>query len=313
MANRRTDMHRLQELVRLHRMSVGAREVARMLSISPNTERRYRLALQAEGLLSGPVDALPALDVLKAAVDGHRPTTKAVPSHEQSSIEYWRPRVEQLVAKGLTPRPIFDRLRQEEEAFEGSYWAVKRLCRRIQEARGVRPEDVAIPVETLPGDVAQVDFGYAGKLMCPQTHVPRRAWVFVITLGYSRHMYAEAVFDQKTATWIALHVRAFKSFGGVPQTIVPDNLKAAVIRAAFEVDVSSELNRSYRELARYYGFKIDPTPPRSPQKKGKVESSVKYVKRNALAGREGEPLDAVNGALAWWVDEIAGTRTHGTT
>lgn len=53
--------------------------------------------------------------------------------------------------------------------------------------------------------------------------------------------------------------------------IVPDNLKAAVIRCAFTVDGDTTLNRSYRELARYYGFLVDPTPPRSPQKKGKVE------------------------------------------
>ena len=64
-------------------------------------------------------------------------------------------------------------------------------------------------------------------------------------------------------------MRAFKAFGGAPQSIVPDNLKAAVIRAAFEIDGASELNRSFRELARHYGFKIDPTPPRAPRKKGK--------------------------------------------
>ena len=220
MANRRTDMHRLQELVRLHRMGVGAREIARILGMSPNTERSYRRALEAEALLAGPADVLPALDILRSAIDRHRPRMQA-PAHEQSSVEIWRPRIEALVTKGLTARPIYDRLRQEEEAFDGSYWAVKRLCRRLVAERGVRAEDVAIPVETLPGDVAQVDFGYAGKLICPQTHVPRRAWVFVMTLGYSRHMYAEVVFDQKTATWIALHMRAFKAFGGVPQTIVP--------------------------------------------------------------------------------------------
>ena len=62
-------MHRLQELVRLHRMGTGAREVARLLGMSPNTEREYRIALEAEGLLAGAVDDLPALEVLKAAVE----------------------------------------------------------------------------------------------------------------------------------------------------------------------------------------------------------------------------------------------------
>ena len=113
----------------------------------------------------------------------------------------------------------------------------------------------------MPGAVAQVDFGYAGKLICPETHVSRRAWVFVLTRRYSRHMYAEVVFGQKSTTWVALHVRAFKAFGGVLPTLVPDNLKAAVVRTAFKVDGDSELNRSYRELARYYGFTIDPLHP----------------------------------------------------
>ena len=66
--------------------------------------------------------------------------------------------------------------------------------------------------------------------------------------------YAEVVFDQRTVTWLELHQRAFARLGGVPHVIVPDNLKAAVIRAAFGVTGLPELNRSYRELARHYGF-----------------------------------------------------------
>src|SRR5690606_18128841 len=74
------------------------------------------------------------------------------------------------------------------------------------------------------------------------------------------------------------------------------------------------LNRSYRELARHFGFKVDPTPPRSPEKKGKVESAVRYVKQSFFKPRRGE-LDAhtVRPALDRWVREIAGTRDHGTT
>lgn len=177
----------------------------------------------------------------------------------------------------------------------------------------MRAADVAIPVETGPGEVAQVDFGYAGRLLCPDAHVLRHAWVFVMVLGYSRHLFAEVVFDQKATTWLQLHRRGFEAFGGVVQTLVPDNLKAAVIRAAFAVDGDSELHRSYRELARHYGCKVDPTPPYAPRKKGKVESAVKYVKRNALAGRHGEDITAVNTTLHRWCLEVAGTRTHGTT
>jgi len=134
-----------------------------------------------------------------------------------------------------------------------------------------------------------------------------------MVLCYSRHMYVEVVFDQKTETWLDLHMRAFEAFGGVPGTIVPDNLKAAVIRAAFGADGESALNRSYRELGRYYQFKIDPTPPYAPRKKGKVEAMVKYVKNNALAGRDGEDITEVNAYLRTWTREIAGSRIHGTT
>jgi hypothetical protein len=134
-----------------------------------------------------------------------------------------------------------------------------------------------------------------------------------MVLGYSRHMFAQIVFDQKTETWLRLHAEAFRHFGAVPRTVVPDNLKAAVVRAAFGIDDDSELNRSYRELARHYGFRIDPTPPRAAEKKGKVESGVKYVKHNALAGRAGQDVAEARAALARWTMEIAGTRRHGTT
>lgn len=305
-------MHRLEELVRLHRMGTRVREVARLLGMSPNTERAYRQALEVAELLRGPVSTLPALEELKAAVLAHRPIAGQA-AHEASSIEEWAELVKDLMKNGLTARPIYDRLRQEHSEFAGSYWAVKRMCRRIRGAQGVQAQDVAIPVETGPGEIAQVDFGYVGKLMCPQTHVPRRAWVFVLVLGYSRHMFAEVVFNQKTETWLELHRRAFEALGGVPETLVPDNLKAAVIRAAFAMADECALNRSYREQARHYGFKIDPTPPYAPRKKGKVESGVKYVKRNALAGREGQVITDVNQALHRWCEEVAGQRIHGTT
>lgn len=94
---------------------------------------------------------------------------------------------------------------------------------------------------------------------------------------------------------------------------MPDNLKSAVIRAAFGVGEGTSLNRSYRELARHYGFKIDPTPVYDPRKKGKVESSVKYVKGNFFRGQDGRPADELQGELDRWVREIAGTREHGTT
>ncbi|XXZ17264.1 DDE-type integrase/transposase/recombinase [Sorangium sp. So ce315] len=100
----------------------------------------------------------------------------------------------------------------------------------LQREQGIRPQDIALVVETDPGHVAQVDFGYAGRLWDPETKSLRRAWVFVMVLGYSRHLFAQIVFDQKTETWLRLHEEAFRAFGGVSSTTVPDYVARHVIR-----------------------------------------------------------------------------------
>jgi len=107
--------------------------------------------------------------------------------------------------------------------------------------------------------------------------------------------------------------RAGDTLGGVVEVVVPDNLKAAVIRAAFGIDGGTALNRSYRELARHCNFKVDPTPIYDPGKKGKVESGVKYVKRNFFKPSKEKDAALAGGLLHRWVHEIAGTREHGTT
>lgn len=311
---RRVDMDRLQELVRLHRMGTGGREVARLLGMSPNTERVYRLVLDAAGLLAGPIVDLPTLERLKAALEERLP--RKLPPQQLSSLEPWLARIEEAWKQGAGPRAIYDTLRLEDAGFveaKATLSAVKRVCSRLKRVRGVQPEDVAIPVETAPGEIAQVDFGYVGRLYDPRAGVMRKAWVFVLVLGYSRHMFARIVFDQTTETWLRLHVEAFEELGGVVETVVPDNLKAAVIRAAFGIDGATALNRSYRELARHYGFKVDPAPVFDPEKKGKVESGVKYVKRNFFRPCKEKDVGVVSTLLTRWVYEIAGTREHGTT
>jgi transposase len=307
------EMYRLVELVRLHRMGTGKREMARLLGMSPNTERQYRDALQEAGLLDGAVEELPDVGTLQKAV---RETVPAKTAGQQvSSIGTWAEKIEAMVNKGAEPKAIFDLLKLREAEFAGSLSAVKRMVTRIKAHRPVAPGDVAIPVRSAAGEIAQVDFGYIGQLYDAVAGVLRRAWVFVMVLAHSRHMFARVVFDQRTETWIRLHVEAFGKLGGVVETVVPDNLKAAVIRAAFGVTEDPALNRSYAELARYYGFKIDPTPPRAPEKKGRVESAVKYVKHNFFKPRDFRNADdaEVNAELDRWVAEIAGQRVHGSS
>jgi len=304
-------MHRLVELVRLHRMERGPREVARILKMGPNTERRYRRALKESGLLSGDPEDLPAPADLLRAIEEYEP--RQDPPQQASKIDSYREQVAKMLRRGAGPRAIYDRLRLEDDDFPGSLSGVKRFVLRRSKEEGVRPEDVAIPVQTGPGESLQVDFGYVGKLYDPSSGQLRKAWIFVAVLGYSRHMVVRIVFDQKVLTWLWLHQEVFRELGGVPAVVVPDNLKAAVIRNAFGVDGETSLNRSYRELARHFGLVIDPTPVRSPEKKGKVEAAVKYVKRNFFLTRgEMDILEAQRG-VDLWILEIAGCRIHGTT
>lgn len=304
---RRKDMHDLQELVRQHRMGTRVREAARVLGMSPNTHLYYREVLGEAGLLDGSADALPDLSVLRAVVP------QRIPRQQVSTASRWYEQVKALVCRGIQPRGIYDRLRMDHTDFDASYDAIKRLSHALRREAPVRAEDVVIPVTTAAGEVAQVDFGYAGKIVDPTSGKPRRAWVFVMVLGHSRHLYAEVVFDQTVGTWLDLHAHAFAAWGGTPRTVVPDNLKAAVVRAAFGVDEDAEAQRDYRELARFFGFRIDPTPPRSPEKKGKVERAVAYVCR-FLATRDPQAdLRRVNAELARWNQDIASQRIHGTT
>ena len=194
----------------------------------------------------------------------------------------------------------------EQHQFGGSYSSVKRFLRRLTPSpRGT------LRLEVAPGDEAQVDFGYAGEFFDPELGRVRRAWAFVMVLSCSRHQYAELVFDQTVATWLRLHRAAFEFFGGVPQRVVLDNLRAAIVHAALH---DPEVQRSYREFAEHYGFLIAPCRPRTPQHKGKVEQGgVHYVKRNALAGRAFRDVHDGNRHLWRWCVEVAGRRVHGTT
>jgi hypothetical protein len=171
--------------------------------------------------------------------------------------------------------------------------------------------DVTVRVETRPGEEGQVDFGFAGLLADPQTGELRRAWAFVLTLSWSRHQYVEFVFDQKLETWLRLHRNAFAFFGGVPERIVLDNLKAAIVRACWD---DPQVQQSYRECAEHYGFLIAPCRPYTPRHKGKVEQGgVHYVKRNFLKGRTPTSLTQANQDVLRWANTTAGQRRHGTT
>jgi len=132
---------------------------------------------------------------------------------------------------------------------------------------------------TQAGKTMEVDFGELGLVWDPDEKRQRKAWVFSGRLRHSRLAWREVVFDQRQETFFQCHIHAFEYFGGVAQEVVPDNLKAAVIKASYEEPL---MNRSYRDLARHYGFMISPCQPYTPRQKGGVENDIKYMAHQDL-------------------------------
>lgn len=194
----------------------------------------------------------------------------------------------------------------EQFGFSGSYSSVRR---RLKELRRENP-GASCMLDFEPAEAAQVDFGKGPVIIDVFSGDEIKTWIFVITLCFSRHMYAEIVADQKVPTWLACHRRAFEFFNGVPRKLIIDNAKCAVVRACFR---DPEVQRSYGELAEGYGFLISPCPPREPQMKGRVEAGVKYVKNSFVPLRQFRTLTDANEQLKRWLLETAGNRIHGTT
>ena len=124
---------------------------------------------------------------------------------------------------------------------------------------------------------------YAGptiRVIDQETGEIKEAQLFVVVLGASSYTYVEAQWAQDLPSFIGGHVRAFEFFGGVPELVVPDNLKSGVKKAD---RYEPSLNRTYYEMATHYGCAIMPTRPRKPKDKAKVESAVLVVERWILA------------------------------
>jgi len=300
----------LQELLRRLRAGESRNAIARALHVSPNTVKAYRRWAETQHLLEGALPDLSTLEALRAQSFG-APRVQRHPN--VSSIESYRAEVRELLDQGQQPLTIWRLLKQRHEAqFQASPSAVYRMVRRL---RAERAPEVTVRIESSPGEVSQVDFGFIGYLRPDeQSDTPRKAWVFVMTLGWSRHQYAEIVLDQSVSTWLLCHQHAFAFFKGVPQRVVIDNLKAAVIRA-YTRDEDVAVQQSYRECAEHYGFLIDACLPRKPQHKGKVErGGVGYLKQSFVPLLpEGITLAEANQQLRHWLMHDAGLRVHGTT
>jgi transposase len=295
----RVHMNHLRDLIRRFRAGESERRIAQDMHISRPTVHKYHELARQQGYLEKGAE-VPNDETLQAVLGPGPQPPKIV-----SSLEEYGDVVKKLRKQEVEMVAIWQRLK-DSYGYTGSYSSVRRYVARLE------PEEVEayVRVHSGAGEEMQVDFGTVGQLFDPASGRIRTAYVFVATLCYSRHQYAELVFDQKVISWIGLHRRAFEYFGGVPRRVVPDNLKAAVIKALVHDAI---LGEAYRQMALHYGFLISPTRPYTPRHKGKVENGVHYVQRNFMAGQEFADIHCANRKLKSWIQDVAGVRNHGTT
>ena len=199
---------------------------------------------------------------------------------------------------------IFQRL-VSDNAYSGGYTIVKEYVRKVRP----RPEKAYLSLSFAPGESAQVDWGHCGTIAVGNTR--RALSVFVMVLSYSRQMYIEFTLSQKQEHFLACHEHAFEYFGGVPQSVMVDNLKSAVLE--HKRGETPRWNPRYADFALDYDFEIVACNPRSPQEKGRVENGVGYVKKNFLAGNQFKEFNHIAPSARQWLDEIANERVHRVT
>ncbi len=298
MANRRFAVHEIRHVIARMRLGESDRQIAKAGLMGRVKAGKLRLLAQDQGWLNKD-SPLPANEVIERLT---RKTSQA--QRGQSQVLPFADQVLAWAGQGIAWTTIHQTLVRK-YAFVGSYDAVKRFLRHHKQER-----PATVMLDHAPGDVAQVDFGAGPKIIDLSTGEVFGTWVFVMTLAWSRHQYAEVVWDQKVETWLGCHRRAFEFFGGVPARIVIDNPKCAITKACYH---DPEVQRAYAEIAEGYGFLISPCPPRDPQKKGIVESGVKYIKNNFLPLRDFRDIADANRQLLEWIMGTAGNRVHGTT
>jgi len=264
-------MRQIHEVLRLKwAAGLSERQIARSLGLSRPTVAAYVRRAQMAGVswpLPDEIDAATLEQRLFPASATPVPATRLVPD--------WATVHHELKRKGVTLFLLWQEYKATTpEGFQYSWfcqayraWASKLNLVMRQSHRA--------------GEKLFVDYaGQSIPVVNGQTGEVHEAALFIAVLGASNYTYVEATWTQSLPAWIGSHVRAFAALGGVPEIVVPDNLKAAVTRAH---RYEPELNRTYADLAHHYGVAGIPARAAKPRDKAKVEVGVQVVERWIVA------------------------------
>lgn len=264
-------MRKIREVLRLHQVaSMSVRAIARSVRSSPSTVGEYVRRAEAAGLCEWA-----AVEALDDAALERRLFPVSAPGGSERPLPDFAALHRELRRKGVTLALLW----QEYKAAHPDGLQYSWFCERYR-AWAARL-DVVMRQEHRGGEKLFVDYaGQTVEVAERSTGEVRQAQVFVAVLGASSYTYAEATWTQTLPDWCASHVRAFAFFGGVPEVVVPDNLRSAVNRACrYDPDV----NPSYQDLAEHYATAVMPARAGRPRDKAKVEVAVQVVERWILA------------------------------
>jgi transposase len=215
----------------------------------------------------------------------------------------------EYIVQRLTDLPELSAVRLLADLRERGYQhSIAVLRRYVSQVRKPRSRKAYLRVEFDPADQAQVDWGSFGHLRVGSGQRPLS--VFSMVLSWSRALFVDFSLDQKMDTFLRMHRRALEFFGGVPRQILYDNLKSVVLH---HVGSTVQFNPQFLAFAGHYLFEPVAAPVRYPEAKGRVESSIKYIRQSFFYGRSFSGIDDVRRQAAAWRDDTANNRLHAST
>ena len=271
MPAKRLSMRKIKDVLRLcWGQGLSKRQTARSCGISRPAVDEYLRRAEAAGLgwpLPAEMDDGALERLLFPPPPALPDTARGVPDWSEVHRELKRP--------GVTLQLLWHEYRQTHPHGYQYTW----FCRQYRAWAGKL--DLVMRQVHRAGEKLFVDYaGMRAQVINPATGEVREANIFVAALGASNYTYAEATWTQGLEDWIGAHVRCFTYFGGVPEVVVPDNLRAGVSKAhRYEPDI----NPTYQDLATHYGVAIVPARVRRPRDKAKAEVAVQVVERWILA------------------------------